>query len=436
MLGPIHDRLGGTDLQQPPRMQYADSIAQLVGNRKIVRHHQHGDPQLLPDLAKQVQQFRLLDNVEPPGVIEHEKKFRLHQQRSSQGDLLPLDRIQFRWIENPNGLRQFTEDHHGFDPLVPLLPCLARVPELQGLAKHGVDRPLGSERVISVREDRLHPFPQPAKVATAEPGGLHLGKDDTPRLHLPQLQNRLDECLLAALLLPDDTEAFPALHRERKVIDESPLFEIVSKPRPPEGTLHDLEVLDGKVGHSLEFYRKPGPSANRKQRHRRVRKRLRSALPGGTFQEHATMKAFSPTLVLTLAACLLLPACASKSPADRRIQKNPEYYGGLTTEERNLVRQGRVKEGMSEDAVFLAWGRPDRVRSGSRQGTQTKTWLYTRHDPVPYTSVGLGGVIGSRGRVAIHPSIGYGIGSRDFAPVVERKVEFREGKVVAWERNR
>ena len=167
-----------------------------------------------------------------------------------------------------------------------------------------------------------------------------------------------------------------------------------------------------------------------------VSETLAKRLSRGNVFNHATMKPISPTLVLLLFASLLIPACASKSPADRRIQKNPQHYGGLTTEERTLVRQGRVKEGMSEDAVFLAWGRPDRVRSGSRQGIQTETWLYTRHDPVPYTSVGFGGVIGSRGRVAVHPSIGYGIGSRDFAPVVERKVEFRNGKVVAWERNR
>jgi hypothetical protein len=50
----------------------------------------------------------------------------------------------------------------------------------------------------------------------------------------------------------------------------------------------------------------------------------------------------------------------------------------LTPEYRGLVDQGQIKSGMSEDAVYLAWGRPAEVLKGESGGNSTTTWLYAR----------------------------------------------------------
>jgi hypothetical protein len=39
--------------------------------------------------------------------------------------------------------------------------------------------------------------------------------------------------------------------------------------------------------------------------------------------------------------------------------------------------QGQIRVGMSKAAVFLAWGNPDRIRSGERQGHPFEAWIYT-----------------------------------------------------------
>src|SRR3981081_4368065 len=65
----------------------------------------------------------------------------------------------------------------------------------------------------------------------------------------------------------------------------------------------------------------------------------------------------------------LLPGC---STVESRIKSNPQIYASLSPADQALVRQGQIREGMSKAAVFLAWGNPDRVRSGSATGIHSK----------------------------------------------------------------
>ena len=80
---------------------------------------------------------------------------------------------------------------------------------------------------------------------------------------------------------------------------------------------------------------------------------------------------FRLSLVLTL---LWLSGCATP---DTRIQKAPEVFAQLTPEQQELVRQGNVAVGFSQDAVRLAMGNPDRtwIRTDS-VGTR-EVWGYT-----------------------------------------------------------
>jgi hypothetical protein len=84
-------------------------------------------------------------------------------------------------------------------------------------------------------------------------------------------------------------------------------------------------------------------------------------------------------------ATLLLGFLASCSTVQSRIQDDPQTFASLSPADQVLVRQRSIREGMSRSAVYLAWGRPDRVRYGSRAGVPFETWIYTttRSEIVP-----------------------------------------------------
>lgn len=148
------------------------------------------------------------------------------------------------------------------------------------------------------------------------------------------------------------------------------------------------------------------------------------------------------TLFLALALCLA--SCAT-NPVEQRINKHPERFAKLSQKEKDNVRRGVVAEGMSTDAVFLAWGRPGRIMSGSRSGRGRERWAYFRSAPVSSVSFGYGsyGPHPFYSSFGVHPLYGYGYGPGwgygtgfDYVPHLDRTVEFEKGRVVAWERLR
>jgi hypothetical protein len=64
------------------------------------------------------------------------------------------------------------------------------------------------------------------------------------------------------------------------------------------------------------------------------------------------------------------------STVDSRIHSNPQTFSSLSSADQTVVRQGGVREGMPKAAVYLSWGRPDRVRYG-RAGVPFEAWTYT-----------------------------------------------------------
>lgn len=91
---------------------------------------------------------------------------------------------------------------------------------------------------------------------------------------------------------------------------------------------------------------------------------------------------------LSLSALALLASCAS--PLEKRIERNPDLFSKLSPSDQLLVRQGRLREGMTQEAVFLAWGRPDGVAEGVQKGVKTEQWTYLGSQPV-YTDTFYGG---------------------------------------------
>lgn len=124
------------------------------------------------------------------------------------------------------------------------------------------------------------------------------------------------------------------------------------------------------------------------------------------------MKNLLSMLILAFFAGTAFSGCASRSPVEKRIDKNPALFEELGAGDKDLVLGGEVSEGMSRDAVFLAWGRPDVVRSGSREGKGRERWGYFDRTAVHTASVGFGtyGPSPFFADFGVHPRYGYGVG--------------------------
>ena len=85
-------------------------------------------------------------------------------------------------------------------------------------------------------------------------------------------------------------------------------------------------------------------------------------------------------LSLLLAGGLaLLCGCATSSIEQRRAQR-AEAYAALSPEARAQVDRGEIADGMSTNAVFIAWGRPTKIttRSGN-DGKEIEWWYYRNY---------------------------------------------------------
>jgi hypothetical protein len=136
------------------------------------------------------------------------------------------------------------------------------------------------------------------------------------------------------------------------------------------------------------------------------------------------------SLLFACAAVLGLASCAS--PIERRVTHNPLLFNKLSTADQLSVRLGQVKEGMTKEAVFLAWGRPSRIATGKKDGREFERWTYTEYEPVYSHTVGFGIGIGGGGwrhRGYYYDPFFYGGPTVDYLPTSGRSVEFVNGKV-------
>lgn len=152
-----------------------------------------------------------------------------------------------------------------------------------------------------------------------------------------------------------------------------------------------------------------------------------------------SLQPFAACGLAVAAFALLCGACASRPASEKRFERNPEIISKLSSRERELVRRGEVAEGMSRDAVFIAWGRPDDVRTGSREGRERERWTYFSRSGGHSTSIG----ISTGGYGGLHTGVGYhygpvvGFGNDPYYPQrVLRSVEFVNDRVTSWESRR
>ena len=109
---------------------------------------------------------------------------------------------------------------------------------------------------------------------------------------------------------------------------------------------------------------------------------------------------FLRALTLGLASSALL--LASCSTTETRISEHPEIFQSLSPRDQALVQAGKIREGMTRDAVWVAWGTPDQKATGFAHGRAVETWIYNEYTyanapyPYPYGPFGYGGWYGGR----------------------------------------
>jgi hypothetical protein len=79
---------------------------------------------------------------------------------------------------------------------------------------------------------------------------------------------------------------------------------------------------------------------------------------------------------------LILSLLAGCSTVEDRIKEKPYAYSRLSPSDQALIRAGQIRNGFTQDQVYLAWGSPDHVRYGYRRGNPFQAWVYTTYRTV------------------------------------------------------
>ena len=123
---------------------------------------------------------------------------------------------------------------------------------------------------------------------------------------------------------------------------------------------------------------------------------------------HMTRQIFSKAMTFGIAASAII--IAGCSTTESRISEHRDLFNSLSPNDQALVSRGQIRVGMSQNAVWLAWGSPDQKAAGAMRGRETETWIYMNTTsygypyggyPYPYPYYGYGG-FGGAGVVRFH----------------------------------
>lgn len=144
------------------------------------------------------------------------------------------------------------------------------------------------------------------------------------------------------------------------------------------------------------------------------------------------MRLFHALHLLALsAAALFLESCQTATPMTR-IDQNPVMFRQLPPAQQLLVQQGRICEGMTKDAVYLAWGNPNTPPvTGQQDGVAYEKWVYNVYQPVMVDSFSMGTGCWN----GPHWCGGMGT-STAFVPKEAAWVMFQNNVVTSWESSR
>lgn len=83
------------------------------------------------------------------------------------------------------------------------------------------------------------------------------------------------------------------------------------------------------------------------------------------------------SLFIAAAAAVFLAAC---STPESRIQSNPAVFATLSPADQQLIREGKVAIGFTQEMVRLALGDPDRVYTRTDANGVSESWSYTTYE--------------------------------------------------------
>jgi hypothetical protein len=127
-----------------------------------------------------------------------------------------------------------------------------------------------------------------------------------------------------------------------------------------------------------------------------------------------------------LAFLVFLSGC---STPQSRFEERPELAKSLSKGQREAALQGKIIEGMTPDAVWLALGEPNRIAKGVEKGVKQETWIYSRFDTYEVPGWDYGYYSTADGRIIAAPH--YRPNYRQRA-VDYFEVKFQNGKVIGW----
>lgn len=131
---------------------------------------------------------------------------------------------------------------------------------------------------------------------------------------------------------------------------------------------------------------------------------------------------------ISLSAVLLIGGCQSSTIESRRLERQ-SGYDALSSEQRQLVDEGKIRVGMNEDAVFIAWGKPDQILQSETKDGITTTWLYHGHVLESQHAWRYREIQTHNGATFLERYLDQDYQSRDY---VRAEIVFREGAVVEW----
>lgn len=144
-----------------------------------------------------------------------------------------------------------------------------------------------------------------------------------------------------------------------------------------------------------------------------------------------------PSLVLIsiAATAILFSSCASNTTPEQRIAARTAAYEKLSEKHQELVSRGEISEGMSTEAVSLAWGSPDGRVEGLRNGKEMERWDYRGTRAVVNNNF-FGAYRTGIFRGYRYSGLGGGFGpSVTYVPYRRASVWFVSGRVDEWERS-
>lgn len=146
------------------------------------------------------------------------------------------------------------------------------------------------------------------------------------------------------------------------------------------------------------------------------------------------MKLFLLPLLCLVAA---LTGCSTVS---RRIEEKSSYFNTLDAPTQERLKRSAIKVGDTQDMVYIAIGRPDRVREKTTSAAQETVWVYNTYS----TEYAGAHFVGYQRRVYINPRTNtrYATMEPVYASAYHDRTEeymrvvFKEGHVAAIEQQR